>query len=224
MAQIIPALLASDQNFYNDFEELKNKFEKLSPFLLEFDNWVQIDITDGEFVASKTNLGFEDLIYFTKLANVEFHLMIARVQKNIDQWIELGPKRIIFHIELMQPEDIEIVIQKCRKAKIEIGLALNPETPILAVKPWFEKIDSVMMMGVHPGYSGQNFLPDIVTKIKLLRDNHSTIRIEIDGGVRTNNIKELKDAGADVFIISSGIFKSPDIGEAIKELKTVLSV
>ena len=78
MTQLIPALIISDKNLYNDFEELKDRFERLRPFLAEFDNWVQIDITDGEFVTSKTNISFEELAYFTKLANVEFHLMILK--------------------------------------------------------------------------------------------------------------------------------------------------
>lgn len=220
MSKIIPALLAADQDSYNDFEEVKTKFEKLSPFLAEFDNWVQIDIADGEFVKSKTNLSFEELAYFIKLANIEFHLMIARAQNSIDQWIGLKPKRIIFHLESMRPEDIENIIQKCRKAQIEVGLALNPETPILDAKQWFEEIDAVMLMGVHPGYSGQCLLPDITAKIRLLRNSHATIKIEIDGGVRVDNIKELKDMGVDIFVISSGIFKSSDIGEAIRELKS----
>src|SRR3989344_3916158 len=129
MTQIIPALIVSDKDLYNDFQELKDKFERLRPFLAEFDNWVQIDITDGEFVASKTNISFEELSYFTKLVNVEFHLMIIRLKQSIEKWIELGPKRIIFHIEAYEPEEIKSIIEKCKKAHVEVGLALNPETP-----------------------------------------------------------------------------------------------
>ena len=223
MSQIIPALIVSDKNLYNDFEELKAKFERLQPFLAEFDNWVQIDITDGDFVTSKTNVGFDELSFFTKSASVEFHLMILRLGRSIDKWIELQPKRIIFHIEAYASEDIKIIIKKCKQAQIEVGLALNPETSFLNIKPWLEEIDLVMFMGVHPGYGGQNFISDTATKIGLLRYNHPNIKIEVDGGVRVENIRQLKEAGADIFIVGSGLLVAPDIGQAIKDLKSALS-
>lgn len=223
MSQIIPALIVSDKNLYNDFEELKSKFERLKPFLAEFDNWVQIDITDGEFVKSKTNISFEELAYFTKLAKVEFHLMILRVKDSINKWIELQPKRIIFHIESSESEDINDIIKKCRKAQIEVGLALNPETPSSSIKPWLEEIDTVMFLGVHPGYGGQKFLQDTMAKVGLLRYNHPNITIEVDGGVRVENIRQLKEAGADIFIVGSGLLIAPDVGQAIQDLKSAIS-
>lgn len=223
MPQIIPALIISDKNLYNDFEELKDKFERLRPFLAEFDNWIQIDITDGEFVASKTNISFEELTYFTKLVNVEFHLMILRLKQSIDKWIELQPKRIIFHIEASETEDVQNIIKKCKQAQIEVGLALNPETSLLKIKPWLEEIDSVMFMGVHPGYGGQEFIPETTTKIGLLRYNHPNIKIEVDGGVRVANIRQLKEAGANIFVVGSGLLVVPDVGQAIKDLKSALN-
>lgn len=222
MTQIIPALIISDKDLYNDFEELKDKFERLKPFLAEFDNWIQIDITDGEFVTSKTNISFEDLSYFTKLVSVEFHLMVLRLKQSIDKWIELSPKRIIFHIESSEPEDIEYIIKKCKEAQIEVGLALNPETPSSSIKPWLEKIDAVMFMGVHPGYGGQSLIADTVSKIGLLRYNHPNIKIEVDGGIRVENIRQLKEAGADIFVVGSGILATPDVSQAIKDLKLQL--
>ncbi len=222
MTQIIPALIISDNDLYNDFEELKGKFEKLQPFLADFDNWVQIDITDGEFVISKTNVSFDELSYFTKLANVEFHLMILRLKNTIDKWIGLGPKRIVFHIEAVETDDIKNIIEKCKKAQIEVGLALNPETSLLSVIPWLDKIDVVMFLGVHPGYGGQKLLPDTVSKIELLRYNHPAIKIEIDGGIRANNIRMLEDAGANIMVIGSGIFVTPDTNQAIADLKNAL--
>ena len=223
MTQIIPALIASDKNLYNDFQELKDKFERLKPFLTEFDNWIQIDVTDGEFVSSKTNISFDELAYFTKAANVEFHLMVLRLKNTIDKWINLGPKRIVFHIEASEPEDIKNIIQKCKEAKIEVGLALNPETPTSNIKPWMEEIDTVMFMGVHPGYGGQSLIADTATKIGLLRFSHGNIKIEVDGGIRVENIRQLKEAGADIFIVGSGLLVAPDVGQAITDLKNALS-
>ena len=99
MRQIIPAIITADEDSSNDFEELKAKFKKLGPFLVDFDNWVQIDITDGKFVPTKTNVNLEDLKYFTEKANVEFHLMIEKPEDTVGEWVRIGPKRIIFHIE-----------------------------------------------------------------------------------------------------------------------------
>jgi len=217
MAQIIPALITSDEDSTNDFKELKLKFKKLRPFLADFGNWVQIDITDGKFVPATTNLELEDLRYFTERANVEFHLMINRPEKVIGEWARLGPKRIIVHIEAI--EDMDELLNVCREKDVELGLALNPETPNVMIEPWINAVDLILFLGVHPGKGGQEFIPEVLKKIKSLRQNFPNVKIEMDGGVRAANIEELKKAGVDIFVIGSGILKASDIGETIKELK-----
>jgi len=217
MAQIVPALITSDEDSTNDFKELKLKFEKLQPFLADFDNWVQIDITDGKFVPTETVINLEDLRYFTEKANVEFHLMINRPEKIIGEWVRLDPKRIIVHIEAI--EDMNELLNVCREKDVELGLALNPETPNVIIEPWINAVDLIMFLGVHPGQGGQEFIPEVLEKIKSLRQNFPNVRIETDGGVRIDNIEELKKAGVDIFVIGSGILKSPDVGKTIKELK-----
>ena len=117
MTQIIPALITSDEDSTNDFEELKLRFEKLWPFLAKFDHWVQIDITDGKFVPTKTNIGLEDLRYFTERVNVEFHLMINRPEEVISEWARVGSKRIIVHIEAI--ENMDKLLDICREKNIE---------------------------------------------------------------------------------------------------------
>jgi ribulose-phosphate 3-epimerase len=219
MSQIIPALITSDDNLENDFKELKLKFEKLQPFLSEFDNWVQIDITDGKFVSAKTNIELEDLRYFTEKANVEFHLMITKPEETIGGWARLGPKRIIVHIEAV--ENMNELLGVCREKEIEVGLALNPETANIMIEPWINDVDLVTFLGVHPGKGGQEFISEVLDKIKSLRQNFPNVKIEVDGGAGIENIEELKKAGVDVFVIGSGILKSPDIAAAISELKHV---
>ncbi|MDP3003981.1 MAG: ribulose-phosphate 3-epimerase, partial [Candidatus Azambacteria bacterium] len=220
MTQIIPALITSDEDSTNDFKELKLKFEKLQPFLADFDNWVQIDITDGKFVPTETVINLEDLKYFTEKADVEFHLMINRPEKVIGEWARIGPKRIIVHIEAV--EDMDELLNVCREKDIELGLALNPETPNMMIEPWINAVDLILFLGVHPGQGGQKFIPEVLEKIKSLRRNFPNVKIEVDGGVRTANIEELKKAGADIFVIGSGILKSPNIGTVIGELKLKL--
>ena len=108
--------------------------------------------------------------------------------------------------------------------KLAIGnINLNPETPTSSLKPWLDEIDVVMFMGVYPGHGGQDLISDAVTKIRLLRYSHSGIKIEIDGGVKVDNILQLKEAGADIFAIGSGILAMPDVGQAIADFKNVLS-
>lgn len=221
MAQIIPALIVSDENPDNDFEELKAKFEKLEPFLADFDNWVQVDITDGKFVPTKTNVNLEDLRYFTERANVEFHLMVEKPEEVIGEWVRLGPKRIIVHIEAI--EDMNKLLNICREKDVELGLALNPETSNAIMEPWIDNVDLILFLGVHPGRGGQEFVPEVLEKIKSLRRNFPNVKIGIDGGVRKENIKELKEAGIDIFAIGSGILKSLDIAAAINELKNKIS-
>ncbi|MBI4920050.1 ribulose-phosphate 3-epimerase [Candidatus Azambacteria bacterium] len=217
MTQIIPALITSNEDLKNDFEELKAKFEKFEPFLGEFGDWVQIDITDGKFVPTKTIVDLGDLKYFTEKANVEFHLMINRPEETIGEWARLGPKRIIVHIEAI--ENMAELLDVCREKEIQVGLALNPETPNMMIEPWINAVDTVVFLGVHPGRGGQEFIPEVLEKIKSLRQNFPNVKIEADGGVRIANIEELKNAGVDIFVVGSGILKSPDIGKAIKELK-----
>jgi ribulose-phosphate 3-epimerase len=217
MTQIIPALITSDEDSTNDSKELKLKFEKLQPFLTDFDNWVQIDITDGKFVPTETVINLEDLKYFTERANVEFHLMINRPEKVVGEWARLGPKRIIVHIEAV--EDMDELLNVCREKDIELGLALNPETPNVMIEPWINTVDLILFLGVHPGKGGQEFIPEVLEKIKSLRQNFPNVKIEVDGGVRTANIKELKKAGVDIFIVGSRILRAPDVRGAFDELK-----
>ncbi len=217
MKQIIPALIISDEDTNNDFEELKAKFLKLEPFLAEFDNWVQVDITDGKFVPTKTNVNLADLRYFTERTNVEFHLMIDRPEETIGEWVRIGPKRIIIHIEATT--DVKKVISVCRENSVEVGLALNPETPNIMIEPWIGAADLVLFLGVHPGRGGQEFVASVLEKIKSLRQNFPNVKIGVDGGVRKDNIGQLKEAGVNLFVIGSGILEAFDIAETIKELK-----
>lgn len=217
MSQIIPALIASNENPSNDFKEIKTKFEKLQPFLDEFESWVQIDITDGKFVPEKTNIKLADLRYFTERANVEFHLMINRPEETMGEWVRLGSKRVIAHIEAI--ENMDELLNVCRENNVEIGLALNPETPSIMIEPWVNAIDLVLFLGVRPGRGGQKFIPEVLSKIKSLRQNFPNVKIGIDGGISVDNIEELKNAGADTFVVGSGILKSADIKRTIEELK-----
>ena len=220
MRQIIPAIITADENPENDFKELKRQFEKLEPFITDLGGWVQIDITDGKFVPEKTTVDLTDLKYFTERANVEFHLMIEKPEETIGEWVRLGPKRVLVHIEAAA--DINELLNVCRENSVEVGLALNPETPLTMILPWVNAVDLILFMGVHPGRAGQEFIPEVLDKIKSLRREFPNVKIEIDGGVRIENITELKNAGVDYFVIGSGILKAPDVKKAVEELKEMI--
>ena len=166
---------------------------------------------------TKTVIDLENLKYFTERANVEFHLMIDKPEEVIGEWVRLGPKRVIVHIEAV--DDMEKLLNICRENSIEIGLALNPETPNAMIEPWINSVDLILFLGVHPGKGGQEFIPEVLEKIKSLRQNFPNVKIEIDGGVRKENIEELKNAGVDYFVVGSGILRASDIKGAFDELK-----
>ena len=211
MKKVLPAILAETP------EEFNQKLSVFSTFATE----IQIDITDGKFVTTKTNVNILDLKYFTSRANIEFHLMIDRPEALIGEWIKIGPKRVIVHIEAVI--EMENLINVCRENSVEVGLALNPETPLTLIVPWINAVDMIMFLGVHPGRGGQEFIPDVLDKIKSLRQNFLNVKIGIDGGVKLDNIEELKNSGIDIFVIGSGILKSSDISNTIKELKFAIS-
>jgi len=158
MIQVIPAIIAKD------FEELQAKVKKVEPYV----DWVQLDVMDGQFVENSTWNNPKELMAalgFTEDSpQIEAHLMIQNPEEHIDDWIESGVKRIIVHFESTdQPREL---INKIKQAGLETGLAINPETSIKVVNDFIEQIDLILVMTVHPGKGGQEFLEETLGKIK----------------------------------------------------------
>ena len=208
MIEVIPAIIA------RDFEELQEKVKKVEPYV----EWVQLDIMDGQFVDNSTWNNPAELKNLETQVKLEVHLMIANPEEHIDEWIESGIQRIIFHFEsTQQPQE---VIAKIKKAGLMVGLAINPETPIEKVNDFIDQLDLVLVMTVQPGRGGQKLLEETLDKIKQLRDKYEDVNIMVDGGINLEIAPKVIQAGANLLVSGSAIFKSDDIEKNIKELKS----
>lgn len=184
------------------------------------DAWVQVDITDGKFV-DNTSVSLEDF-FRVKLAEsfsmeIEMHLMVLHPQRYFLLCQENNVKRVVFHLEA---GDTENILAEAKKYNFQIGLALNPETPVEKVLPFINEIDVVLVMSVNPGRQGQTFIRQTLVKIQELKKLAPRVKIEVDGGINLENIKEVSDAGADYMVVGSGLLQAENIQERFKELQS----
>lgn len=207
MAEIIPVL---------NVKTLKG-LEKSLDIFKKYRGWFQLDVADGKFTAWKN---FHDIgkIKLLKIKNpLEIHLMIENPEKNIEDWIFLKPKRLILQLEAIK--DFDFIYNKTKKAGIELGLAICPETPVSSLYKYMDKVNFVLMLGVIPGPSGQEFENYVLDKIKDLKKKYPKTMIELDGGVNMEIAKKATLAGADYLVTGSFIFNSPNPLEALEILK-----
>ncbi|MFH1460886.1 MAG: ribulose-phosphate 3-epimerase [Patescibacteria group bacterium] len=209
MIEVIPTIIAKD------FEELKEKVKKVEPYV----EWVQLDIMDGRFINNSTWNKPEELKELETSLNLEVHLMVEKPEEVIDQWISLWVKRIIVHFESSQ--ELKSIIDKVKSAGLEIGLAINPNTPIEVFDQYISNLDLVLIMTVEPGRGGQELIKDTLVKIKRLREAYQNVKISVDGGISLENAPEVISLGANILSVGSAIFKSDNIEETINKLKQV---
>ena len=210
MIEIIPAIIAKS------FKELKEKIEQVEQYV----RWVQIDIMDGNFVANSTWNKPGDLKYYDPGVLMETHLMISEPEKYVEQWIDAGAKRIIFHIEAtVSPYEI---MRVCRARGVEAGVAISPDTPVGIVENVAKRADMILVLGVTPGFGGQEFKSEVLEKIEALREANPRLTIEVDGGMNPRTAKTAVSAGASVIVAGSYIFGSGDIEKAIEELRNIV--
>lgn len=207
MIQIIPAINVKT------FDELKKQVRAVEPYV----SWVHFDVADGTFTKNKTWHEPFDLIHFKTDLFIEAHLMVDEPEKKIHRWIAPGVRRLIVHLEAVR--DMDEIIKKCRKARVEIGIAINPETPEGMVKAFCERVDLLQVLAVKPGLAGQKFNAGILKKIHHLRYLCPLSLIEVDGGVRVGVAHKAVHQGAEVLVSASAIFGSTDIARAIRALK-----
>jgi len=204
MIEIIPAIIPKF------FQEIEEKIKLVEPYV----DWVQLDVMDGKFVNNSTWNNPNDLKSLNTNLNLEVHLMINNPEEAIDDWIESGVKRIIIHYE--STDKHKEIIEKVKRAGLEIGLAINPETSIEVIDEFYKDIDLVLIMSVNPGFGNQDFLNESVDKIRQLRERYKNVNIEVDGGVNLETAPNVIKAGANILISGSAIFKSNNIEETIK--------
>jgi ribulose-phosphate 3-epimerase len=155
---------------------------------------------------------------------LDVHLMIEEPRRYIEEFVRVGSDWITVHVESCSP--LRPTIKKIRQLKARPGIVLNPSTRLKKLFPVIEEIDLVLLMSVNPGFGGQPFIRSVLKKIeelrKLIDQNGYQIEIEVDGGVKLENIGEVSDAGADTFVLGTGIFKTEDYRATVRKLRQAI--
>jgi len=206
MIEIAPAILVKNM------DELNQKVKEVESCVKR----VQIDIMDGIFVPNKT-IQPEDMKTFKTRLMKEVHLMVEDNEKYVDDFLKLGFDMIIVHYESCK--DIPGIIKKVKERGKRIALAINPPTPLSAIKNYLDDLDMILIMSVNPGFSGQGFLPEILPKIKELRRMRKDLDIEVDGGIKLGTAKLVAESGANIIVSCSGIYGYENKKEAVDLLK-----
>lgn len=189
-------------------------------------SWVHVDVMDGHFVPNITigPLIVEAVKKVTKLP-VDVHLMIENPQNFVEDFIKAGADYVSVHVE--QGYHLDRTLNQITELGAKPAVVLNPATPVSIVESVLDIVEMVLLMTVNPGFGGQKFIPYCKEKIRELRKlidaSGNSVLLEVDGGVKTDNIGELAKLGADVFVAGSAIFGSKDYKKTITEMKKAIS-
>jgi ribulose-phosphate 3-epimerase len=201
--------------------------EEVNAVLAAGADWIHFDVMDNHYVPNLTigPLVCEALRKAKITAPIDVHLMVSPVDAIVTDFAKAGATKISFHPEATQ--HVDRTIQHIRACGCSPGLVFNPATPLNWLDYVIDKIDMVLLMSVNPGFGGQKFIPEALPKLaearKRIDASGRDIRLEIDGGVKVDNIAEIAKAGADTFVAGSAIFGSPDYAKTIGEMRAAVA-
>lgn len=214
--KIAPSILAAD---YANFEKELKRIEATSA------EYVHIDIMDGQFVPN-ISFGADVVASMRKHSKLVFdcHLMVVNPERYVDQFAQAGADIMTIHAEATS--HIHGALQKIKAAGMKAGVVINPGTPVEAVEAVLDLVDQVLIMTVNPGFGGQAFIPETLTKVRRVaqwRDKKGLqFDIEVDGGIDNATISLAKEAGANVFVAGSYLFKQADLAKGVTLLREAL--
>ena len=190
-------------------------------------DWVHFDVMDNHYVPNLTigPMVCKALRNYGVTAPIDVHLMVKPVDSLIEDFAKAGATFITFHPEASDHVDRSLQLVKSLGCKT--GLVLNPETSLNLLDSCWDRLDMVLLMSVNPGFGGQDFIPSVLDKISVLRktidQKKLNIRLEVDGGIKLDNIAEVANAGADTFVSGSGIFGEKSYQDVISKMRQSLN-
>jgi len=186
--------------------------------------YIHFDVMDGIFVPN-ISFGLPVLESVRRITEqvLDVHLMIDRPGRYVERFAKAGADLVVFHVEADTPDDIRAAVEAVKAAGKRVGLAVKPKTPAAALTPYLPMLDLALVMTVEPGYGGQSFMADQLGKIAELRRRIDAggyaCELEVDGGINPETGKLCVQAGADVLVAGSDVFKAPDRAARIRELR-----